>query len=81
MNQQRPVETVEDFKLRIAAIIRGNPEQITGAPRPDPRLVRRNKRATSRKTNVERTASGCFLLWIDNAWRIAGSVANKEERD
>jgi len=50
MKEQRPVETVEDFKLRIAAIIRGNPEQITGTPRPDPRLVRQNKRATSRKT-------------------------------
>jgi len=50
MNEQRRVETLEDFKLRIAAILRGNPEQITGAPRPDPRLVRRNKRATSRKT-------------------------------
>jgi hypothetical protein len=32
MTQQRPVETVEEFKLRIAAIIRAKPEQIT-APR------------------------------------------------
>jgi len=30
MKQQRPVETVEEFKLRIAAIIRGKPEQIPG---------------------------------------------------
>jgi hypothetical protein len=50
MNEKPRVETVEEFKSRIAAIIGGNPEQITGAPRPDPRLVRRNKRATSRKT-------------------------------
>jgi len=50
MNEQRRVETIEEFKLRIAAMIRGKPEQITGAPRPDPLLVRRNKRATQRKT-------------------------------
>jgi hypothetical protein len=30
MNEQSRVETVEEFKLRIAAIIRGKPEQITG---------------------------------------------------
>jgi hypothetical protein len=28
MNEQRRVETVEEFKLRIAAIIRAKPEQI-----------------------------------------------------
>jgi len=50
MDEQPRVETVEEFKLRIAAIISGKPEQITGAPRPDPRLVRQNKRATDRKT-------------------------------
>jgi hypothetical protein len=33
-NEQRRVETVEDFKLRIAAILCAKPEQITGAPRP-----------------------------------------------
>jgi hypothetical protein len=31
MNEQRRVETVEEFKLRIAAIISGKPEQNTGA--------------------------------------------------
>jgi hypothetical protein len=50
MNEQRRVETVDEFKLRIAAIISGKPEQIRGAPRPDPRLVRRNKHANHRKT-------------------------------
>jgi hypothetical protein len=54
MNEQRRVETVEEFKLRIAAIIGGQPEQITGAPRPHPLLVRRKKGATHRKQNVER---------------------------
>ncbi len=54
MNEQSRVETVEEFKLRIAAIIGGKREQITGAPRSHPLLVRRNKRVTTRK--VERRA-------------------------
>lgn len=49
MNEQSRVETVEEFKLRIATIIRGSPEQITGAARPPPLLVRRNKRVTTGK--------------------------------
>jgi hypothetical protein len=49
MNEQRRVETVEEFKLRIAAIISVKPEQITGAPRPNPLLVRSKKRASDRK--------------------------------
>jgi hypothetical protein len=55
MKQQPRVETVEDFKLRIAAIIRGKPEQITGAPRPDPLLVHSKKRATHRKAKRRKT--------------------------
>ncbi len=49
MDQQPRVETVEEFKLRIAAIIRSKPEHIAGAPRPDPLLVRHKKRAKSKK--------------------------------
>ena len=49
MEQNRRVETVEEFKLRIAAIIRAKPEHIPGAPRPNPLLVRHKKRAKSRK--------------------------------
>jgi len=49
MNQERPVETLEEFKLRIASIIGAKPEHIAGAPRPNPLLVRPKKRATSRK--------------------------------
>jgi len=55
MNEQRRVETVDEFKLRIAAIIGGKPEQITGARRPHPLLVRRNKRATHRKAKRRAT--------------------------
>jgi hypothetical protein len=40
-----PVESTEDFKLRIAATIGDKREQITGAPRPNPLLVRSKKRA------------------------------------
>jgi hypothetical protein len=55
MNEQRRVETVEEFKLRIAAIIDRKPEQITGAPRPHPLLVRRKKGATHRKAKRRKT--------------------------
>jgi hypothetical protein len=55
MNEKPGVETVEEFKLRFAAIIGGKPEQITGAPRPHPLLVRRKKHATSRKAKRRRT--------------------------
>jgi hypothetical protein len=41
---KRAVESTEDFKARIAAIVGDKPEQITGARRPHPLLVR-NKRA------------------------------------
>jgi len=43
MKEERPVETIEDFKARIAAIIGDKSEHITGARRPHPMLVR-NKR-------------------------------------
>jgi hypothetical protein len=45
--EQRPVETVEDFKLRIAAIIVGKSEHISGAPRPHPLLVRDKKKSAN----------------------------------
>jgi hypothetical protein len=36
MNEEPRVETVEEFKLRIAAIIGGKSEQITGATTTEP---------------------------------------------
>lgn len=36
MNEQRRVETVEEFKLHIAAIIRAKPEQIAAPLRRTP---------------------------------------------
>ena len=50
MQQQPPVETVEEFKLRIAAIIRAKPEQIPAAKR-----LRRLKLATNPKANWRTT--------------------------
>ena len=43
MKQQRPVESTEDFKARIAAIIGDKPEHVTGARRPNPLLVRKKR--------------------------------------
>ena len=56
MKEQRPVETVEEFKLRIAAIIGAKSEHIPGAPRPNPLLVRRKKRVTYRKAKRPTTS-------------------------
>jgi len=42
MNREQ-VETTEDFKARIAAIIGDKPEQITGGRRPNPMLVRKKR--------------------------------------
>jgi hypothetical protein len=50
MKQQPRVETVEDFKLRIAAIIRAKPEQIPAPPQrplkrpPNLKVKRRTRR-------------------------------------
>jgi hypothetical protein len=48
--QHRRVETVEKFKLRIAAIIQAKPEQIPAAKR-----LRRLKRATNPKAKWRTT--------------------------
>jgi hypothetical protein len=48
MNEQRPVETVEEFKLRIAGIIRGEPDEIPAPRRTNPLLVRPKKRLKRR---------------------------------
>ena len=48
MDQQPRVETVKEFKLRIAAMIRCKPEHIPGAP-DRTRCGPAQKRAKSRK--------------------------------
>jgi hypothetical protein len=59
MKQQPRAETVEEFKLRIAGIMRAKPEQIPAAKR-----LRRLKRRPTRKQNDEPPAS-------DGQWRAA----------
>jgi len=49
MQQQRPVETVEEFKLRVAVIILAKPEQIPAAKRL-PRLKRATNPKAKRRT-------------------------------
>jgi len=48
MQQQRRVETVDEFKLRIAAIIGDKPEEILAPRRINPLLVRPKKRTKRR---------------------------------
>jgi hypothetical protein len=50
MKEQRRVETVDEFKLRIAAILRAKPEQVPDPRRADALLVRAKKRAIYRKS-------------------------------
>jgi hypothetical protein len=52
---KRKVETVEEFKLRIAAIIGAKPEHIPAPPRPHPLLVRRKKHANHQKAKRRTT--------------------------
>jgi hypothetical protein len=49
----RSVESTEDFKLRIAAIVGGKPEHIEGARPPHPMLTRK-KRATYPKAKRQK---------------------------
>jgi hypothetical protein len=51
MKEQSRVETVQDFKLRIATIIRTKPEQIPNPPRRRAPV----KRATNRKAKRRAT--------------------------
>jgi len=40
---KRPVESLQDFKARIAAMIGDKTEHIAGAPPPHPMLVRKKR--------------------------------------
>jgi hypothetical protein len=46
---KRAVESTEDFKLRIAAIVGDKREEIRSAPQPNPLLVRRTRKRPRRK--------------------------------
>jgi hypothetical protein len=46
---KRAVESTEDFKARIAAIIGDKPEHATGTCRPHPMLVRKRRAIKTQK--------------------------------
>jgi len=46
---KRPVESTEDFKLRIAAMLRDKAEHISGARSPRPMLVRKKRAIRTQK--------------------------------
>jgi hypothetical protein len=52
---KRPVETTEDFKARIAAIIGDKPERIAGAPPLHPMLVRKKRTGHWKAKRPKRT--------------------------
>ena len=64
MDPQPRVETVEDFKLRISALIRGKPEHIPVAPRPNPLLVRAKSVRSPEKHNVVRQTDSCTFTAV-----------------
>jgi len=82
MKQQPRVETVEELKLRVAAIIGGKPEQITRCTTTAPLLVRRNKRATQRKAKRRKDSIGERLFsrfawcWSVRRTKAAGNAAH-----
>jgi hypothetical protein len=52
---KRPVETTEDFKARIAAIIGDKTEHIAGARPPHPLLVRKKRTGHRKAKRPKRT--------------------------
>ena len=53
---KRPVESLQDFKARIAAIVGDKTEHIAGAPRPHPLLVRKEASDQNAETSLTMTA-------------------------
>lgn len=67
MNEKPRVETVEEFKLRIAAIIGGKSEQITGATTTEPAVGSPQKGCDLPESKTSKDAlapslRGCFLV-------------------
>jgi hypothetical protein len=44
-HNRKPVESVADFRARIAAMLRQKPVSVVGAPHAHPSLVRKGKHA------------------------------------
>ena len=75
----RPVESTEDFKLRIAAIVRGKPELIRGARRPHPLLVRKRK-ARGRKAKQLALLAAAALMSVGGLRALPLSYLIDEQR-
>jgi hypothetical protein len=76
---KRPVESTEDYKLRIAAIVRGKPELIRGARRPHPLLVRKRK-AAGRKTKRLALLAASALMSVGSVRALPLSYLIEEQR-
>jgi hypothetical protein len=76
---KRPVESTEEFKLRIAAIVRGKPELIRGARRPHP-LLARNRKARGRKTKRLALLTAAALLSVGGVRALPLSYLIEEQR-
>jgi hypothetical protein len=77
---KRTVETTEDFKLRIAAIVRGKREQqVTSPRRPHPLLVRKRK-ARGRKTKRLALLAASALMSVSSVRALPLSYLIEEQR-
>jgi hypothetical protein len=76
---KRPVESTEEFKLRIAAIVRGKPELIRGARRPHPLLARKRK-ARGRKTKRLALLTAAALMSVGGVRALPLSYLIEEQR-
>jgi hypothetical protein len=77
---KREVETTEDFKLRIAAIVHGKGEQqITGPRRTHPLLVRKRK-SRSRKTKRLALLAASALMSVGSLRALPLNYLIEEQR-
>jgi hypothetical protein len=76
---KRAVETTEEFKARIGAIINDKTEHIAGAPRPHPMLVRKRK-ARGRKTKRLALLAAAALMGVGSVRALPLSYLIEEQR-
>src|SRR5262249_9680090 len=76
---KRVVETTEDFKLRIAAIVRGKGDYTAGARRPHPLLVRKRK-TRDRKTKRSALLAAAALMSVGSGQALPLNFLIEEQR-
>jgi hypothetical protein len=76
---KRPVESTGEFKLRIAATVRGKSERIRGARRPHPLLARKRK-ARGRKTKRLALLAAAALMSVGGVRALPLSYLIEEQR-